>query len=667
MFFLFALACVDVDRSQPSLGDSDTDDFEDTDTDTDVDDEVPGDDDDDDPEAGALSTSSELRLPAVDVGQSTPDATLVLAADGLTEALTLITTGPFDVVGEVSAMSAGDDRTLTVTFTGSTGSPGNYAGTLEVSQGTQTLTVALAAVVVAPDLPVSLTWDDDGIGMSTFAAMPSAPYPDGSSTWNDPTVWIWVPHGLTAPFATVTHLHGFYATVSETIQSKNLAELIPASGRNAVFIVPQGPDYAASGDFGKLMDSGGHEALVRDSLAVAYRDGFVSIPDDDGVLLTSHSGGYRAVAAIIEHGGLPVDEVHLYDSLYGEVATYEDFALGGGVLRSNYTSSGGTLTENQGLSSTLKSSGLTVSDDFSDGTLRTADVTIGWTPATHNAAMSDERNYARWLVAALPPSSWAPPELLSVASDGTNAVVAWRDEGLDAVVEGSSDGTSWTELGQGSTPVSVSASSWIRLRYPDGDPSDAYPGADNDWLVVDGFDRILGGSWQDSTHEFGAMVGASMGASGASNEAVAEGLVDLDEYDAVIWLLGDESSADRTFTDAEQERIENYLSSGGKLVVSGSEVGFATSSTFLSSVLGCSYVKDDAGTTSAGGYTFGVAYPEDYPDVLSGPDVIWNYSTGGAAAVGDGDVVTVGFPLETLATADLPDALQDLSTYLSVP
>jgi hypothetical protein len=46
--------------------------------------------------------------------------------------------------------------------------------------------------------------------------------------------------------------------------------------------------------------------------------------------------------------------------------------------------------------------------------------------------------------------------------------------------------------------------------------------------------------------------------------------------------------------------------------------------------------------------------------VLSGPDVLWRYDTGTAAAVRDGDHVVVGFPLETFDDATLPGALAEL-------
>src|SRR6185503_11318765 len=60
----------------------------------------------------------------------------------------------------------------------------------------------------------------------------------------------------------------------------------------------------------------------------------------------------------------------------------------------------------------------------------------------------------------------------------------------------------------------------------------------------------------------------------ASNEAVIAGQVSLSGYAAVIWMSGEESVADKTFDATEQSLVNSYLNAGGKLFVSGSEIGF---------------------------------------------------------------------------------------------
>ncbi|MCH8023572.1 MAG: T9SS type A sorting domain-containing protein, partial [Candidatus Marinimicrobia bacterium] len=55
---------------------------------------------------------------------------------------------------------------------------------------------------------------------------------------------------------------------------------------------------------------------------------------------------------------------------------------------------------------------------------------------------------------------------------------------------------------------------------------------------------------------------------------IAQGLVIPGDYDAIIWISGEEASADASFNQAEQAIIANYLAAGGNLLISGSEIGY---------------------------------------------------------------------------------------------
>ena len=133
----------------------------------------------------------------------------------------------------------------------------------------------------------------------------------------------------------------------------------------------------------------------------------------------------------------------------------------------------------------------------------------------------------------------------------------------------------------------------------------------------------------------------------------------LSDYDGVLWFLGDESTGDVAFAAAEQAALSEFVSGGGRVIATGAEIGYAGGS-FVTDTLGARYVSDDAGTDRVEGYTFGVVYEEDWPDVLAGDSVVWSYATGGAAAVGrDGRIVVVGFALETM-DADFEAAVAEL-------
>ncbi len=211
-------------------------------------------------------------------------------------------------------------------------------------------------------------------------------------------------------------------------------------------------------------------------------------------------------------------------------------------------------------------------------------------------------------------------------------------------------------------------------------------------LIVDGFDRFSGtGSYAYPTHDFvsqnaRAMECRNVAYESCANEAVIDGSVDLKDYDLVWWILGDESTADETFSDIEQDSVESYLDRGGKLFVSGSEIawdldnkGTVSDKAFFNTYLKAAYAADDAGNYSVSGADGGVfaglqfaysetgshpgTFPEDYPDVLAAADgsvIALKYGNGLTAALAyegnapggsvPGKVMTAGFPFETITT-----------------
>lgn len=584
--------------------------------------------------------------------------------------LTLDVPDPFEVTGDTGPMEPGEVRDLTVSFGGNTAVAGLFTDEIGVAGEGQRLTVKVAAVVGDAELP-EIQWTSDAFGERATVEMPSAPFPYGDAPYDDASVLVYLPTSFTDDEGVnfVTHLHGHSATLEGVLADQHLVEQHALSGRDAVLVVPQGPVDAADSDFGRLDETNGLHDLLRDVITVLYRDERIERPDLGGVALTAHSGGYAATANILERGGVDVAAVHLFDALYDRADVFARHAGEGKVLRSVYTATGGTADENEALADELASDGLFVGDSFADDDLDLDLVTVADTWSSHAGCVTDERSYARWLTASgLPVRPAAAPELRSVVSDGTTATVTWREDpgGQPLIyrVEGSWDGDEWSLLAStDESSADVDARPWIRLvrtdvSWGDSDVSDVYGGSGAEWLVIDGFDRVLDGSYTAGSHPFAAWLGNATGDdySTASNEAVAAGDVNLGAFGHVLWMLGDESTADVTFDDAERAAIEGYLAGGGKLIVTGSEVGYASDRTWLRDVLGVTYVADDAGTDVVEGLTLGEAYPEDYPDVLDGEEVLWEYQGGGGAVVlTGGQVMVVGFGLENLP-ADLRDS-----------
>lgn len=207
-------------------------------------------------------------------------------------------------------------------------------------------------------------------------------------------------------------------------------------------------------------------------------------------------------------------------------------------------------------------------------------------------------------------------------------------------------------------------------------------------LLVDGNDR-----WdvQDvenplgQGHDFLARVAQGLpglAIDSVANEVVEEGQVVLSDYDLVVYVLGEESTEDESFSAEEQTRVRAYVEGGGALVVSGAEVawdldhrGDAADQAFASEVLGGRYLADDAGTwlvepaeatfvdLGDAGFHLPGYLVASYPDVLTpGPRsrVALAYVSGGAAAIRreDAPVLWLGFPVE------LVDDVADRETIL---
>jgi D-alanyl-D-alanine carboxypeptidase len=227
-------------------------------------------------------------------------------------------------------------------------------------------------------------------------------------------------------------------------------------------------------------------------------------------------------------------------------------------------------------------------------------------------------------------------------------------------------------------------------------------------LLVDGNDR-----WQCQTadnpsctnHGFCALAGQNVSGvvfETANHNAVLNGTVPLAGYPAVVWLLGEESTQDETFSATEQALVTSYLNGGGNLFVSGAEIGWdldrasgptTADRNFYHNQLRAVYYNDDAATYSftptAGGIFAGdVAstfdsgtrgtYNVAYPDVLlptNGSVAAMSYvgGLGGTAAVqydgsrGGGKVVNWGFPFETITSSTARDAyMSDVLRFFGV-
>lgn len=220
-----------------------------------------------------------------------------------------------------------------------------------------------------------------------------------------------------------------------------------------------------------------------------------------------------------------------------------------------------------------------------------------------------------------------------------------------------------------------------------------------DVLIVNGFDRTIG---TVNTFDYIKRFAPSLAKSGyafdsCSNEAVIAGEVVLTDYETVLWISGEEGTADESFSFAEQALVANFLENGGNLFVSGSEIGYDlvgqgsdADKAFYQTYLKSEYVRDKVDTHSASGAVGGIfqtiagltfddgfhgTYNVDYPDgikPLAGAVLNLVYAGFDANAYGGagiqyegafgestvpGKLVYLAFPFETIYPESSRDAL----------
>jgi hypothetical protein len=147
--------------------------------------------------------------------------------------------------------------------------------------------------------------------------------------YDDSSFLVVVPRGF-HPKKTVDLIiwfHGWHNNIDTALQFYGLADQLAASGRNALLVLPEAAKNAADTYGGKLGRRGMFKLLIEDVVADLKRKGV--LPQDASVghiVLAGHSGAYGVIAGILDYGQQLVDEVFLFDALYGHVDTFNRWA-----------------------------------------------------------------------------------------------------------------------------------------------------------------------------------------------------------------------------------------------------------------------------------------------------------------------------------------------------
>jgi hypothetical protein len=190
-----------------------------------------------------------------------------------------------------------------------------------------------------------------------------------------PSALVYLPQGFdpTPPLNVIVYIHGFYNCVTNVVRASgkscsahgtvrnayNLEAQLEAAHKNVMLLVPEVAFDQANPDPGKLAVEDGFKNLLAETLTKVPEVSGLTVDDVGEVIVASHSGGYKAAAGIALHGGVPVSEIFLLDSLYGSTADYDawvnmDLSSFSGAtpmrrLAIVYTGTGGTLTNSQAM------------------------------------------------------------------------------------------------------------------------------------------------------------------------------------------------------------------------------------------------------------------------------------------------------------------------------
>lgn len=114
--------------------------------------------------------------------------------------------------------------------------------------------------------------------------------------------------------------------------------------------------------------------------------------------------------------------------------------------------------------------------------------------------------------------------------------------------------------------------------FGDGECSDVLPvrttGGLAPALIVYGFERNL----PENTRDFAVIHGRALSDysvpfDATTDRRVEDGTIDLNWYHFVDWIVGEEDTGSVTLSHIEEEKLMNFLENGGRLLITGSNIG----------------------------------------------------------------------------------------------
>lgn len=430
-----------------------------------------------------------------------------------------------------------------------------------------------------------------------------------------------------------------------------------------------------------------HDSMVwvsRSAVLASHPLGELVGGDKKDVILSNHIYGNPSPGRVVIYGwhhttGSPIQSLY-----YGHEETYADYSHGIRMIQKACTLNGSA-----------------------------ADVDSILASSTYNTVLSDEGAITVPRYPVSPPTPNVPKSfcILNAGNAQATILLSYDLNNTGYIIQKSSDGLSFTNLVSSTdTNILISgiadeAITYFRIAAYNNSDTSAWsevlavtPSSFNEHIViVNGFDRASAGNTYNFIRQHGASVFISKYLfSSATNDAVTNGLVNLNNFEIVDWVLGDESTADESFSTSEQTFVSSYLDNGGKLFASGSEIawdldnkGTSADKNFYHNYLKAEYVNDAPNGQSSTYYsatavpsqffsslgnfsfdngthgTYNVKYP-DVIDSTSGSTNCFYYTSlptnfAGICFTGNfpggstsGKIVNLGIPFETV----YPDSMQ---------
>lgn len=228
------------------------------------------------------------------------------------------------------------------------------------------------------------------IGTTLWLDLENAPFPHGGSAHSDPTVIVFVPRGFAVhrdmKIDAWLHFHGHRDTAERAMKRHQLREQLYESKQNAILILPQGPVLSESSDGGKLDEKRGLLRLLTEvrktlrSTRLQIALGSSGVPRRARIgrlVLSAHSGGFKVLAHCLDRGGYNVNEVWLFDALYGKVPIFRDWIMSAAHHRKpahrhkliNYYSGETLVRQTERLMGALKDRGIAYVSERKEGEL----------------------------------------------------------------------------------------------------------------------------------------------------------------------------------------------------------------------------------------------------------------------------------------------------------